>query len=288
MRIGICAYNLSAPRLLDIAVAADELGFDALWLGEHVVLPCGYTSAHPTRPGGEADNAPFATIVEPDTELLDPWVFLGAVAGATTRLRLATGIYIAPLRHPLATARAAVTAHDVSAGRFVLGVGSGWLREEFSALGVPFEERAARFDETVEILRRAWEGGPFAHQGTAFQFEPVQVTPRPVAIPLVLGGNSERALRRAATLGDGWFSSGLPSFDEAVRLHERLRALRERQPRADSFRCYFRADFGEAERLDRYEANGIDDVVFWAHQLCPPDADPCASLRRAADQLGVR
>ena len=286
MRIGLCAYDMPGRRLLEIAAVADELGFDALWLGEHIVLPYGYGSVHPTSSNAGHAAAPFSTIIEPDTELLDPWAFLGAVAGATTRLRVATGIYILPLRHPLATARAAATLQELSEGRLVLGVGSGWLREEFEALGVPFEHRGSRFSETIDILRRAWQGGPFAHKGQWFDFELVQVTPRPITIPLVLGGNSDRALRRAAETGDGWFSSGLPSFDEAVALHTKLRELRASDPAVDPFRCYFRAEYAGAD-LERYQDHGIDDVVFWAHELCPPGADPVDALARAAERLGL-
>ena len=151
--------------------------------------------------GAKPENEQFPTIIDPRTELLDPWVFLGAVAAATKRLRLATGMYIAPLRHPLITARAAATLHEVSDGRFMLGVGAGWLREEFAALDVPFDERGSRLDETIEILRMGWRGGPFEFHGTHFDLGPVQVSPRPMAIPLVLGGNTGPALRRAAVCG---------------------------------------------------------------------------------------
>jgi probable F420-dependent oxidoreductase len=287
MRIGLCAYDMPGRRLLEIAVVADELGFDALWLGEHIVLPHGYGSVHPTSSSAAHAAAPFSTIIEADTELLDPWVFLGAVSGATTQLRLATGIYILPLRHPLATARAAATLQELSGGRLVLGIGAGWLREEFDALDVPFEQRSARFSETVDILRRSWQGGPFTYKGQCFDFGAVQVTPRPVSVPLVFGGNSDRALRRAAETGDGWFSSGLPSFDEAVTLHARLRELRSRDPAGDPFRCYVRAELSAADRLDRYQDHGIDDVVFWAHEVCPAGADPADALARAADRLGL-
>jgi probable F420-dependent oxidoreductase len=287
MRIGLCAYDMAGPRLLEIAVVADELGFDALWLGEHIVLPYGYGSVHPTSSNASHAAAPFATIIEADTELLDPWAFLGAVSGSTTQLRLATGIYILPLRHPLATARAAATLQEVSGGRLVLGIGSGWLREEFDALDVPFEHRTSRFTETIDILRRSWQGGPFSHRGQWFEFDAVQVTPRPVTVPLVLGGNSDRALRRAAETGDGWFSSGLPSFDEAVALHTKLRELRSLDPAVDPFRCYVRAQYAASDDLERYQDHGIDDVVFWAHELCPVGADPADALTRAADRLGL-
>ena len=169
-------------------------------------------------------------------------VALGAVAGATTRIGLATGMYILPLRHPLAVARATCTLQEVSGGRFRLGIGAGWLREEFVALDVPFESRGARLEEAVEVVRRAWRGGPFAYRGDHFAFDEVQITPRPTPVPLVLGGNSPRALRRAATLGDGWFSSGTPSLPEAIRMRDELSRLRDQTGRGTGPLPLLRAD----------------------------------------------
>ena len=228
MSVGISVYDMAASDVRELAVAADEAGFDAVWLGEHVVLPVGYSSEHPTAGTGGHEHI-TGPIVDPDTELLDPWVALGAVAGATTRLRLATGIYILPLRHPLITARSAATLQDASGGRLLLGIGAGWLVEEFAALDVPFDERYGRLVETIEIIRAAWAGGPFDYHGKYFSFDPIQLTSRPVQVPLIMGGNTPPALKRAGLLGDGWFSSGTPSFDDARRLRDTLLELRGSQ-----------------------------------------------------------
>jgi probable F420-dependent oxidoreductase len=288
MTISISAYDMSAPEFLDLAAAADAAGFDAVWLGEHVVLPVDYASEHPTH-GGADEQHHGGPIVQPDTELLDPWVALGAAAGSTRRLRLATGMYIVPLRHPLMTARAACTLHAASGGRFVLGLGAGWLREEFDVLGVPFAERARRFEETVEILRRAWAGGPFDYHGDHFSIRPVQLVSSPCAIPLVFGGNSDRALRRAALLGDGWFSSGTPNFDDARRLRDRLHAIRAEHGLTAPFRCYFRVEGFDPAVVEDYAKEGIDDLVFWADQLWPPGGreDKQAVLTRSAEALSL-
>ena len=221
MSVGISVYDMTASDVRELAVAADAAGFDAVWLGEHVVLPVDYSSEHPTAGTGGHEHI-TGPIVDPDTELLDPWVALGAVAGATTQLRLATGIYILPLRHPLITARSAATLQNVSGGRLLLGIGAGWLVEEFAALDVPFDERYGRLVETIEIIRAAWAGGPFDYHGKYFSFDPIQLTSRPVDVPLIMGGNTPPALKRAALLGDGWFSSGTPNFDDARRLRDTL------------------------------------------------------------------
>ncbi len=289
MTVSICAYDMAAPDLLDLAVAADELGFDSLWLGEHLVLPVGYETAHPTT-GASTDHHHHAgPIVSSDTELLDPWVELAAIAGATRRLRLATGIYILPLRHPLMTARAACTLQEVSGGRLVLGVGSGWLREEFEALGIPFADRGARFEESIELLRQAWSGGPFEHHGDYFQTGPIQVTPRPTHVPLILGGNTPRALRRAARVADGWFSSGTPTFDAARDLRDKIAALRADDCPQAPFRCYFRVGGCDPAVIERYRREGIDDVVIWADQLWPDGTleEKRTALAAAAEALSV-
>ena len=195
MRIGLSVYDICGAELVQLAAAADEAGFESLWLGEHIVLPSDYGSEHPTT-GDTAHQHHTGPIVDPSTRLLDPLVALAACASVTTHLRLATGIFILPLRHPLLTARMTLTLQDVAGGRFLLGVGSGWLEEEFDALGVPFDDRAARVDETLTILRTAWSGDVFSHEGQLFSFGNVQLTPEPVNVPLILGGNTERALRR--------------------------------------------------------------------------------------------
>ena len=285
MPVGLSVYDTSAAELLELAVAADEAGFDALWLGEHVVLPVDYTTEHPTD--GEHEHAHITgPIVHPETELVDPLVVLAAVAGATTHLRVATGIYLLPLRHPLLTARAAVTLQEASSGRFLLGVGAGWLEEEFAAIGVPFGERRSRLDEAIDVLRAAWAGGPFEHHGPHFCFGRVQVSRRPVDVPLVLGGNGLAARRRAASIGDGWFASGTPDFDDAVGMVAELRGHRP-EP---EFRCYVRVADAEPATIARYVDAGLHDVVVWADQLWPPTGtvdEKRAAFLAAAARLGL-
>ncbi|MGF7237701.1 MAG: TIGR03619 family F420-dependent LLM class oxidoreductase [Frankia sp.] len=295
VRIGLSVYDVRAPDLLDLAVAADSAGFDAIWLGEHLLLPQSYGSVHPTH-GDTAHEHHAGPIVDPETELLDPLVALGAAAAVTTRLKLATGIYLLPLRHPLVTARAVCSLHEISRGRFMLGVGAGWLREEFDALDVPFAGRGARLEEALSIVRGALAGGPVAHTGEHFTFGKVQVTPRPAEVPLVLGGNTERALRRAARLGDAWFSSGTPSFEDALILRDRLAQLCAEYGRGP-LPCYFRVQRWDGDLVRRYEAEGIENLVLWADQVWPrtgesspgesSSAEKRQNLVAAARRLGI-
>lgn len=285
--VGLSVYDTGAADLVELAKAADELGFESLWLGEHIVLPLDYSTAHPTS--GERVEQHHKVIIDPSTILLDPLVALAAAAAVTTRIRLATGIYILPLRPPLVTARMTCTLDDLSHGRFLLGVGSGWLEEEFDALGVPFAERGARFDEAIDILRLAWSGEPFRFEGRHYRNDLVQASPHPVGVPLILGGNTERALRRAAVKADGWFASGTPAFDDAVRWRDRLFELRQQHGRRGDFPVYLRIPKPDPGDVDRYDAEGLDRVLVWADQIWAGDSVETkrASLADAARNLGL-
>ena len=290
MKIGLTAYDVHAAEFLDLAAAADEAGFSSLWLGEHVVLPIGYRTEHPTtlQPGQQHHTGP---IVSPDTELVDPLVQLGAAAAVTERIELATGIFILPLRHPLAVARSACTVQELAGGRFVLGLGFGWLEEEFTVLDVPFAERISRFEEGIEVLRAAWRSGEVKHEGRHFSISGVQVTKRVTEIPLMLGGNSERALRRAARLGDGWFSSGTPPLEESIRLRGELQRLRAESERADDpFTLVFRMAGADPATARRYADEGFDEVLIWTDQIWPDAgsrAEKRDALLGAAEALGL-
>ena len=203
----------------------------------------GYASEHPTHDVDDHEHI-AGLIVSSETELLDPMVALAAVAGATTYIRLATGVYILPLRHPLMTAQA--TLYEAL---LALGVGAGWLEEEFAALDVPFDGRASRVTESIDVLA-AWRGGPFEHHGTHFSFGPVQEGRRLVGVPIIMGGNTPAALRRAGALGDGWFSSGTLTIDVAVGLFAAIRRLRSDLGLAGApYRCYFRVPGHDPELL---------------------------------------
>lgn len=284
MSIGLAVYDLPAHEALALASAADEFGFDALWLAEHVVS-VDHGSPHPL------DDGSRSAVFHPGTELLDPWVTLAAIAATTERIKVATGIYLVALRHPLLTVRHCVTLHDVSGGRFVLGTGAGWIAEEFAALQVPFARRGARIDEALDILRLAWGGEPFAYAGEHFQVPRVRVHPRRAAIPLVVGGNSPAALRRAARVGDGWFSSGIPARDEALRLRDTLASMRARQGRTGPFTYYVRIGDADAGLVAQYAAEGVNDLVVQVDRdrLWPRGtlAGRRAALRSAAQELGL-
>lgn len=266
MRVGLCAYKMPAVELLDLAVHADELGFDSIWLGEHVLLPVGYRTAHPTT-GTASRRSHSGPVVGEDTVLVDPLLELAAIASRTSRIGLGTAMFILPLRHPLLVARSLCTLQELSGHRFWLGAGTGWLKEEFDSVGVDFDSRSARFDEMTEIIRNALAGGPFSYDGPHFRFAEVQITPSPAKTPLIYAGNTERALKRAAKLGDGWFASGIPAFEEALRLRDRVQALRDREDKTEPFRTIVRLEGADPDEVARYGREGLDDVIVWADRI---------------------
>jgi probable F420-dependent oxidoreductase len=273
---GITTYDYSPEDIFNLAVHAERLGFEGLWYGEHYVIPQSYQGHHPSRKETPADrnDERDKAILSPDIRIYDPWFLLGAIAGATKRLKIGTAICIVPMNNPLLLARATASAHDISGGRFRLGAGAGWLREEFDAVGIPFEERGARLDETIDILRKAWAGGFFSHSGTHFRFDSVQVSPHPVSVPLICGGNSGRALRRVAEVGDGWINSAMVTLDEAEALRDIVEKERRARGTADRpFEYFVRPHTVDPEDVGRYVRAGFENIVLSGANCWPNTAE---------------
>ncbi|HET6970919.1 MAG TPA: TIGR03619 family F420-dependent LLM class oxidoreductase [Phenylobacterium sp.] len=292
---GITTYGYEPADLLNLARHAERLGFEGLWFGEHYVSPRYYAGHHPSRKETPKDknDARDKEIIGESVRIYDPWFLLGAVAGATTRLKVGTAICIVPMMNALLLARATITAHDVSGGRFLLGTGAGWLKEEFDAVGVPFETRGARLDETIEILKKAWAGGWFSHQGTHYQFDELQISPHPVKVPLICGGNTGPALRRVARVADGWINSAKVTLEEAEGLRETIEAARQ-QMGTDGrpFEYFVRPHTPAPDDVNGFVRAGFGNVVLWGPDVWPNDPNipletKVASLEKVARDLGV-
>lgn len=189
-----------------IATAAEAAGFDQLVVIEHVVWPTHYDSVYPYNPSGKLPGGP-------STKLPDPLIWMTYAAAVTTKLRFLTGVLILPQRNPLVLAKELATLDYMSGGRVDLGVGIGWLREEMEAIGVPFGERGRRTDESIEAMRALWDRDDASYEGKHFAFKGMSCNPKPVRgrVPIIIGGHSEPAARRAAKLGDGFFpATGSP------------------------------------------------------------------------------
>ncbi len=225
MRVGLHALGIGAGARPEVVAAvargADEAGFATLWAGEHVVMVDRPTSRYPYSDSGEI-------AVPADADWLDPFVCLSFAAAASRRIGLATGVLLVPEHNPVIVAKQAASLDVMSGGRFTLGVGVGWSAEEFAALGVPFARRGARTDEYVGAMRELWGSDHASFAGQFVSFDSIRVYPKPVRgrrLPVVFGGNSDRALARVAELGDGWYGFNLEGIEH---VSERLAALRER------------------------------------------------------------
>jgi probable F420-dependent oxidoreductase len=230
MRFYLYGTYIPAVQLLEVARLAEQLGFDGITLPDHVIYPLGTDSAYPYAPSG-SHRAPW----DERCEWPDPFVACAAVLAATGRLKVLTGILVLPMRDPLLVAKAASTLSALFPARFMLGVGAGWLREEFEILGYDFDSRGPRTDEAIEVLRKCFDGGPFAHEGTFFAIPEVTMHPTPGApVPIYIGGDSAPALRRAARLGDGILPP-LSSQPRSAELLDRLATLRSELGRTQPF-----------------------------------------------------
>ncbi len=279
MKIGVPMFLLPARAMARVAQRAEALGFDSVWVPEHLVFPTEIRSRYPYS----ADGVPPVRV---DAPHLDPLILLTHIAAATRTIRLGTNIYLLPLRHPLLTARLAVSVDVLSGGRLTLGVGVGWLREEFDAVAVDFESRGARARECVRALKTLWTAAEPEHHGRFFDFGPVRFEPKPVQRPhppIVFGGETDAALKRAAALGDGWY--GVGHTPESVRPQvEKLAALRDAAGRgAAPFEITVSAASGHPERDDvaRFADAGVDRVVVlpWRDGR---DAEPALERLAAA------
>lgn len=198
MRFGVDLGRCNPRLWLAVAGAADRLGFESVWIPEHLVFPT-------TIAGSPSDQLAHGT-VDPFTPTFDPFVVLGAISAVAPSVRLGTHVYNIGLRHPFVTARAAATLDVFSQGRLELGIGASWLEEEWDAVGLDFATRGRRVDESIDICRQLWRDRVVEHAGEFFEFGPVAFEPKPVQqpLPLHIGGDSLPALRRAARTAQGW------------------------------------------------------------------------------------
>ena len=259
MKIGVPLFFIRPGHMATVAQRAERLGFESVWVPEHLIFPTAFASKYPYS----ADGVPPVTV---DMPLLDPLMILAHLAAVTSRIRLGTNVYVLPLRHPIVTARLAVTLDVLSQGRLSLGVGVGWLAEEFRAVAIEFETRGARTREAVRAMKTLFTEAEPSFRGRYFTFDAVRFEPKPVQKPhppFLFGGESEIALKRAAALGDGWYGVGHDAASAATQV-KKLRALLAASGRADVPFEYTVSHGGGAldrDAVRRYEDAGIDRVV---------------------------
>jgi probable F420-dependent oxidoreductase len=259
VRFSIATAYLAPEELVPIARAADEAGYHAMAVADHVVNLETLATSYPYTADGERRWEPF-------TPWLDPWVTIGALGAVTERLRFFTNVYVLPMRDPFTVAKQIGTASALTGGRVALGAGMGWCEEEFELLGQPFRRRGARADEMLELLGRLWSGGWVEHHGEFYDVPRLEMSPAPSTVPVYVGGLSEAALSRAAR-HDGWISD-LISIDQAGGFRARIDAGRAELGRSrDPFSMIVSlSDAVTVDQFRRAEAVGVTDnlTMPWA------------------------
>ena len=271
--------NANAELLRTLGPEAEQRGFESIWLAEHIVLFDDYESQYPYADDGRFPGGG-------DTGLLEPLIGLTYLAAVTDTIRLGTGICLVPQRNPVYTAKQVVDLDVLSGGRVDFGVGVGWLREEFEAVGAPFDHRGARCDDYLEVMRALWRDEVAEHHGPYYDLRPCRLYPKPVQAPhppIHVGGESEAALRRVARYGQGWYTFNRTADDLAAalaRLDEHLAAAGRNRADIELTACPYFNELTPA-LIDGYREHGVDRLVALCFAF---DRD---SLLKTLDELAA-
>ena len=289
MKLGVilpsAGPNTGADNIVATAKLAAELGYNSLWLTDHVVLAERVDAVYPYRSHGRWDYPP-------DTPWLDPLLSLAWAGAAAPNLQLGTSVLVLPIRNPVLLAKQVASLDYLSGGRVILGVGAGWMEEEFDIIGEPFAGRGARAEEMVVLMRRYWSGESVEFEGRHYRITaPARMHPRPVqggGIPILWGGHTDAALRRVARCGDGWHSTQI-SLDALEQGLVRLRRYCEAEGRGpDSLSIIVRP--GDTYEVDeeshaRHVELGVDHLVIDT-PIKEPDPD-LARLRAKMERVAA-
>ena len=282
MKIATTIGMLNPRYFTAVAQAADQLGYESLWMPEHLVFPV--TMSGSPFAAGDGDAHPP---VPPETPLYDAFAYLSFLAAKTSRIRLGTNVYLLGLRHPFVAARAVLTLDIVSGGRAEVGVGAGWLRSEWQAAGLDPRTRGRRLDESLAVCKRLWSEDSVAHSGEFYRFDAVKFEPKPLQQPhppLHIGGESDAALARVARYGDGWFGVGhdLQSIEPVL---QRLQGALRAQGRAlADIEVITAARVNSPDELQRWADLGVTRLVVTPWER---GRDAVAALERFAQMAGL-
>lgn len=279
MKLAVAFGNVgllgSAEGAAAMAEAGEACGIESVWTVEHVVVPAGYESRYPYSRDGRMPGPD-------DMSIADPLVWLTWVAARSAQLRVATGVLILPQRNPVVLAKEVATLDAMSGGRVLLGVGVGWLEEEFRAIGVPFQGRGARTDEYVAALRELWTAGEATFDGEHVSFERAISRPQPAqgSVPIVIGGHSEAAARRAGRIGDGFFPASPKGLGPLLDVMRKAAEDAGRDPDAIEITT---GAFPTADKIAELEALGVSRIAFAPPALTPDSLGP--ALERLIDSV---
>lgn len=267
-----------------VAVVCEEAGFDSVAISDHVLYPANLDSKYPYTPDG-------TPLFDPTENWPDVWVAIGAMAAVTTRLNFVTNVYVLPARNPFVAAKAIGTAAVLSGNRVGVGVGAGWMREEFELMEQPFKRRGARMEEMIEVMRALWAGGMAEYHGEFYDFGPVEMRPAPTKqVPIHIGGHSEIAFDRAARIGDGWLGLYYP----AKELIEHCATLQTRRQELGTADRHFEIIASPLEPptvdlVDELEAAGVTTILtssWFTKGIMAPELSKAEELiHRYADRF---
>jgi probable F420-dependent oxidoreductase len=276
MDIGLHLGRLNPRLWTEFTVEADRLGYESVWVPEHVVVPLASSGS----PHHGSDHPPIPS----DVPIFDALAVLSHLAARTSTIRLGTHVYNIGLRHPFITARAAATVDILSSGRLSLGIGASWLRAEWEAMGLDFDTRGRRVDEIIDVCRRLWSDEIVEHRGEFFAFGPTAFEPKPVQEPgiaLHIGGDGPAAVRRAATVGAGWMPMNHRVDDLSDSL-DRLRELADRHGRTTPVEVSLSGQIDNIEAAAGLARAGVTRVIIgpWSRS-----SEALDGIRRFADEL---
>lgn len=277
MKFGIALGALNPHFFLDVTLEAERLGYESIWLPEHLVFP--------TEMGGSPFPGDDHPPVPANTPVFDAFAYLSYLAGRTRKIRLGTNVYLLGLRHPFVAARAIQTFDIVSGGRAEIGIGAGWLREEWTATGLDPRTRGRRLDEALAVCKRLWTEEVVAHDGDFYAFEPVMFEPKPIqrpSPPIHAGGESEAALQRAARSCHGWLGlhHTLTSVGPPIRRLRQL--LREYGRSEESFEIIVGANVENREDVGRWQDAGVTRIITSPWRRSP---EALEGLRNHAERI---
>lgn len=277
-------FGLPAGEYLPLVRRAEDAGFEAVWLADHVVTPLTFDKVYPYSESGDPG-------FRPETPLVDVAVTLGYLAASTSRIKLGTGVFVLPMRNPFHVARSWAAVQNLSGGRALFGVGGGWMAEEYAAIGADFGNRGARMDEMLDVLALLWTGEPVEFHGNHLNFAPVHFAGAPTTpIPFVFGGHAPAALRRAALRGQGWFGPNL-NLEETRELTERIDAMRTAAGLSGPFDHYVRLVGPiSPDQVRRYCDSGYEHLVFSPFVRLPAGAsavDRLAEIDKVVEALAA-
>ena len=285
MKFGLRYCNtgpyVNAAAAVELVQAGEAAGFESAWTIEHTVVPANYSSPYPYSDDGKLAGG------QDDLPMPDPLIWMSFMAGVTSTIRFGTAILILPQHNPVITAKQVATLDHLSGGRIELGIGVGWMREEFDAIGASFDDRGARTDEYMAVMRELWTAERPTFHGEFVDFDETYCRPQPVQrpVPIVIGGDSKVAARRAGRLGDGYF----PARGAPVELFDLVRRTAEehgRDPDAIEFTCQLPDDLDDIPKLAAMGVSRVAVPVTPVAGLAQAIANPddCAKWREVIER----